>query len=121
MKEKTNSGGKPDVPLSSTEGAVLASAGWKENRHRFRSPIELPVRITTCDDRGGRRLVTATCTDFSDDGVAFETAMELKVGDIVLLEFLMAGEFQSLDRSLVRIIHRQAAGYGACFVKPVAG
>jgi PilZ domain len=120
MMEKVKPGGRHGRQTSPTEHAVLVSTGWKENRRRFRSPIELPVRITARNDGGAGTCVTATCTDFSDDGVAFETGLELQVGEVVFFEFIMAGESQSSDRSFVRVIHRKATRYGACFVKPVA-
>jgi len=104
-------------PISSTEAAAQVFDVYREKRRRFRSPVELPVRIITADNCGARALVTATCTDFSEDGIAFETGAELELGEVVFLEFMMAGEPQATDRSLIRVVHRKATGYGGAFVK----
>jgi len=103
--------------VHSPESSVpKANADCQENRTRFRSSIELPMRITVCDRWRVRMFVKATCTDFTEDGVAFETDADLTVGEVVLLEFLVAGERRPNDQSLARVVHREGTSYGASFL-----
>ena len=114
----TKNAGRSNAANVSTDGFLLTGIAVGESRKRHRIPIELPARITACDHRGVRRFEMATCTDFSDGGVAFESDAEFAVGEVVFFEFLMAGEVQPHDRALVEVIHRDENGYGAAFVKP---
>ena len=108
---------KPAGKFNPAGPVVLTRSNSLESRRGYRVSIELPARITACDHRGVRRFVMATCIDFSDGGVAFETEAEFELGEVVFFEFLMAGEAQPHDRALVEVIHRGENSYGAAFVK----
>jgi hypothetical protein len=89
-----------------------------DRREQFRTAIELPLRISAFEEPGGVRVFSATCTDFSEKGLAFESFADLQIGQVVLLELLIAGDCLNHDRSLIQIVHREEATYGARFVKP---
>ena len=102
--------------LSSESAVPQAHADHQENRNRLRLSIELPLRITVLHRRRATTSLEATSTDFTENGVAFESNADLTVGEVVLLEFLVAGERRPSDQSLARVIHRNGTSYGASFL-----
>jgi hypothetical protein len=102
--------------VSAESAAPKAHAGHQENRNRLRLSIELPVRITVWDGQCAAAFLEATSTDFTENGIAFESNADITVGEVVLLEFLVAGERRPTDQSLARVIHRNGTSYGASFL-----
>jgi hypothetical protein len=115
--DNATSASEATAQVHSPESSVpKANADCQENRTQFRSSIELPVRITVCDPCRVRAFVKATCIDFTENGLAFETNADLTVGEVVLVEFLVAGERRPNDQSLARVVHRKGTSYGASFL-----
>lgn len=84
-----------------------------DRRRRERIELRIPLRVVSCGLLM-EKSDEATCTDLSEGGVAFETAAELNVGDIVLLEFHQKGE--AAYRCHARLTYRLARKYGAYFL-----
>ncbi|MGB8887335.1 MAG: PilZ domain-containing protein [Candidatus Korobacteraceae bacterium] len=84
-----------------------------DRRRRERIALRIPLRITSCGLLM-ERSDEAICTDLSEGGVAFDTAAELNVGDIVLLEFRQKGE--PTYRCHARLTYRMARKYGGYFL-----
>ncbi len=84
-----------------------------ERRQRERIALRIPLRILSCGLLM-EKSDEATCTDLSEGGVAFETAAELNVGDIVLLEFRQKSE--AVYRCHARLTYRMGRKYGAYFL-----
>ena len=86
-----------------------------DRRWRERVALNVPVRIISYGLLA-ENSQEAVCTDLSEGGVALETAAELNVGDIVVLEFRMRGE--AAYRCHARLVSRIGRRYGASFVNP---
>jgi PilZ domain len=84
-----------------------------DRRRRERIALRIPLRILSCGLLT-ERSDEATCTDLSESGVALETAAQLNVGDIVLLEFHQKGE--AAYRCHARLSYRMGRKYGAYFL-----
>jgi PilZ domain len=84
-----------------------------DRRQQKRMPLRLPVRIIS-------RSATAevchegTCVDISEAGLAFVTAGDLHVGEIVDLEFRQQDE---IYRYQARLFYRARRRYGGCFIE----
>jgi hypothetical protein len=87
-----------------------------DRRRRERIALRIPLRVVSCGLLM-ERTDEATCTDLSEGGVAFETAAELNVGDIVLLEFRQKGD--PTYRCHARLTYRMQRKYGAYFLGAV--
>lgn len=116
MAEWTGFGNNTERWLSGSESAGLTC---EDRRQWLRVPVELPLRISAFEEPGGVRVFSATCINFSENGLAFESCAELQVGEVVLLELLVAGDRLDHDRSLIQIVYREDATYGATFVRPL--
>ena len=84
-----------------------------DRRNRERIALRIPLRILSCGllvDKAN----DAVCTDLSEGGVAFDTAAELNVGDLVILEFHLKGE--APYRCHARLTYRMGRRYGAYFL-----
>lgn len=84
-----------------------------DRRLRERIALDIPIRILSCGLLM-EKSDEAVCTDLSEGGVAFETAAELHVGDIVIIEFKLKGE--ATYRCHARLTYRMARRYGAYFL-----
>jgi hypothetical protein len=84
-----------------------------DRRRRERIALRIPLRILSCGLLM-EKSDEATCTDLSEGGVAFDTAAELNVGDIVLLEFRQKSE--AAYRCHARLSYRMGRKYGAYFL-----
>jgi PilZ domain len=84
-----------------------------DRRRRERIALRIPLRILSCGLLM-ERSDEAICTDLSEGGVAFDTAAQLNVGDIVLLEFRQKGE--AAYRCHARLSYRMGRKYGAYFL-----
>src|ERR1700678_1091259 len=62
-----------------------------DRRLRERIALKIPLRVLSYGLLM-EKSDEAICTDLSEGGVAFDTAAELNVGDIVILEFRQKGE-----------------------------
>lgn len=101
---------------SATDPNLTASGGGLlpfERRRKNRIEVDIPVRII-CQGLVGEVSHDGMCTDISEAGVAFETSVDLYVGEIVELQFREkdAGtcNFQ------VRLLYKVGKRYGAYFV-----
>ena len=84
-----------------------------DRRLRERITLKIPVRILSCGLLM-EKSDEAICTDLSEGGVALETAAELNVGEIVVVEFKLKGE--ATYRCHARLTYRMARRYGAYFL-----
>lgn len=84
-----------------------------DRRRRERVSLKIPVRVLSYGALA-ERSSDAVCIDLSEAGVAFDTAAELPVGDIVILEFHVKGERPY--RCHVRLTYRMARRYGGYFL-----
>ncbi len=83
-----------------------------DRRNRERIEIKLPLRVLSYGLLTDKS-VDATCTDLSEGGVSFETAAELTVGDVVILEFRPS---DLAYRCHARLTYRMGRRYGANFL-----
>lgn len=84
-----------------------------ERRRCDRIALKVPLRILSYGmlvDKSN----DGTCTDVSEEGIAFDCESELTVGDIVMLEFHQKGE--AALRCHARLIYRMGRSYGAYFL-----
>jgi len=84
----------------------LATTG---RRRQKRMPLRFPVCII-CGSPTGEVCHDGECVDISEAGVAFVTAADLNVGEIVSLEFCQG------TGCLVRLSYRMRRRYGGYFV-----
>ena len=84
-----------------------------DRRSRDRIALRIPLRVLSYGPLA-EKSSDAVCTDLSEGGVAFETAAELTVGDIVILEFQLKGE--TAYRCHVRLTYRMERRYGGYFL-----
>ena len=84
-----------------------------DRRMRDRIALRIPLRVLSYGPLA-EKSSEAVCTDLSEGGVAFDTASELTVGDIVILEFQLKGE--TAYRCHVRLTYRMARRYGGYFL-----
>ena len=84
-----------------------------DRRYRERVALSIPLRVLSYGPLA-EKSNDATCIDLSEGGVSFETAAELPVGDIVILEFQIKGE--PAYRCHVRLTYRMARRYGGYFL-----
>ena len=107
----------PDMkPPHATKSGVRAPLRSKVDRRcRERITLNVPVRVISYGLLA-ESSEEAVCTDLSEGGVALETAAELNVGDVVVLEFRMRGE--AAYRCHARLISRIGRRYGASFINP---
>jgi hypothetical protein len=84
-----------------------------DRRTRERVALKIPVRVLSYGALA-EKSSDAVCIDLSEGGVAFDTATELPVGDIVILEFHVKGE--PPYRCHVRLTYRMARRYGGYFL-----
>jgi len=84
-----------------------------DRRYRERIAVKIPLRVLSYGPLV-EKSSEAVCTDLSEGGVAFETAAELTVGDIVILEFHLKGE--TSYRCHARLAYRMGRRYGGYFL-----
>jgi len=84
-----------------------------DRRQQNRIPLRLPVRIISRNPLA-EVYHEGKCVDFSEGGLAFVTAADLDVGEVVDLEFRQEGETY---RCQVRLFYRARRRYGGHFVK----
>jgi len=84
-----------------------------DRRRRERIALKIPLRVLSYGLLI-ERADEAVCTDLSEGGVAFDTAAELNVGDIVILEFRQKSELAY--RCHARLTYRMGKRYGAHFL-----
>jgi PilZ domain len=84
-----------------------------DRRSRDRIAIRIPLRVLSYGPLA-EKSSDAVCTDLSEGGVAFDTASELTVGDIVILEFRLKGE--TSYRCHARLTYRMGRRYGGYFL-----
>ncbi|HTZ57282.1 MAG TPA: PilZ domain-containing protein [Acidobacteriaceae bacterium] len=84
-----------------------------DRRNRERIALKIPLRVLSYGPLM-EKSAEALCTDLSEGGVAFETAAELNVGDIVILEFQLKGE--AAYRCHARLTYRMGRRYGGYFL-----
>ena len=83
-----------------------------DRRKQDRVLTRLPIRILAVD--GNPLYYSATCTNLSRGGIAFETTVRLDVGKVIEFEFV-----QVIDepvRYWVRILFRDNNRYGGYYV-----
>ncbi len=84
-----------------------------DRRYRERIALKIPVRVLSYGFLA-EKATEAICTDLSEGGVALDSAAELNVGDIVILEFRLKGE--TAYRCHARLSYRIGRRYGAYFL-----
>ena len=84
-----------------------------DRRQRERIGVRIPLRVLSYGPLMNKSD-EAFCTDLSETGVAFETAAQLNVGEIVVLEFLLKGEPNY--RCHARLTYRMGRRYGGYFL-----
>jgi len=84
-----------------------------DRRSRERIALSIPLRVLSYGPLA-EKSSEAVCTDLSEGGVAFDTAGELTVGDIVILEFQVKGE--TTYRCHARLTYRMGRRYGGYFL-----
>jgi len=84
-----------------------------DRRNRERIALKIPLRVLSYGPLM-EKACNAICIDLSEGGVAFETADELNVGEIVILEFHLKGE--ASYRCHARLTYRMATRYGGYFL-----
>jgi hypothetical protein len=84
-----------------------------DRRQHERIALKIPLRVLSYGLLM-EKADEAICTDLSEGGVAFDTAAELNVGDIVILEFHQRGELTY--RCHARLSYRMGQRYGARFL-----
>jgi PilZ domain len=84
-----------------------------DRRTHERIPLNIALRVLSFGPVV-EKTAEAVCTDLSEGGLAFETAAELSVGDIVGLEFRVHGEMAY--RCHARLTYRMARRYGGYFL-----
>jgi hypothetical protein len=84
-----------------------------DRRNRERVALEIPLRILSYGPLA-EKSSNAVCIDLSEGGVAFDTAAELPVGEIVILEFQLKGE--PSYRCHARLTYRMGRRYGGYFL-----
>ena len=83
------------------------------SRQQKRAPLRLPVSIISTGS-AGEVCHDGECVDISEGGVAFVTAADLNVGEVVDLKFSLEGrEIQSCQ---VKLAYRMRRRYGGYFV-----
>jgi hypothetical protein len=101
-------------PPHATKSGVRAPLRSKiDRRRRERIALNVPVRVISYGLLA-ESSEEAICTDLSEGGVALETAAQLNVGDVVVLEFRMRGE--AAYRCQARLTYRMGRRYGANFI-----
>jgi hypothetical protein len=70
--------------------------------------LDIQEGLLLSDTCGARDLFASkwTCTDFTEDGLAFESDAGLPVGGVALLEFRVAGDCLDVHKSLIQVVHR---------------
>lgn len=84
-----------------------------DRRNGERITLSIPVRVLSFGPLA-ERSENAICTDLSEGGMAFETAAELNVGEVVILEFQLKGE--TPYRCHARLTYRLGRRYGGYFL-----
>lgn len=84
-----------------------------DRRTRERIILNIPLRVLSFGPVV-EKTAEAVCTDLSEGGLAFETAADLAVGDIVGLEFRLHGEMAY--RCHARLTYRMGRRYGGYFL-----
>ena len=84
-----------------------------DRRVHERIDLKIPLRVTTYGTLA-QTSHEAICSDLSEGGVAFDSAAELPVGEIVELEFQTKGE--SPHRCHIRLTYRMRRRYGGYFL-----
>ncbi len=84
-----------------------------DRRSRERIALSIPLRVLSYGPLM-EKSSDAVCTDLSEGGIAFDTAAELTVGDIVILEFQLKGE--TAYRCHARLTYRMQRRFGGYFL-----
>jgi len=87
------------------------SVGYARKRRWERRKIDIPVRLIFWNSLHAAKIVDARGRDMSDGGLAVFAGVELRVGDIVEIEFTPAYSGQPL-RVKAEVRNRRGYSYG---------
>jgi len=92
------------------------SVGFARKRRWERRKIDIPIRLIFWNSLHTAKIVEARGRDMSDGGLAVFAGVELRVGDIVEIEFTPAYSGQPL-RVKAEVRNRRGYSYGIEYLK----
>ena len=103
-----------DRPMA-TAISAQHSAGYSRKRRWQRSKIDVPIRLIFWNSLHTAKIVDARGRDMSEGGMAVFAGVELRIGDIIEIEFTPAYSGQPL-RVKAEVRNRRGYSYGIEFL-----
>jgi PilZ domain len=101
--------------IMATAFSTQHSAGYSRKRRWERSKIDVPIRLIFWNSLHTAKIVDARGRDMSEGGMAIFAGVELRIGDIIEIEFTPAYSGQPL-RVKAEVRNRRGYSYGIEFL-----
>ena len=107
------------IPTMATATSAQPSIGFTRKRRWDRKTIDVPIRLIFWNSLHTAKIVEARGRDMSEGGIAVFAGVELRIGDIVEIEFTPAYSGQPL-RVKAEVRNRRGYSYGVEYLNDSA-
>lgn len=107
------------IPTMATATSAQPSVGFARKRRWDRKRIDVPIRLIFWNSLHTAKIVEARGRDMSEGGIAVFAGVELRIGDIVEIEFTPAYSGRPL-RVKAEVRNRRGYSYGVEYLNDSA-